>query len=61
MGSRFNYAIHQKINFYAGLDFSISRFDIVINKDLDNFFNDSHQIEPKIGIKFLLGSKTKQQ
>lgn len=59
IGSKINYNFISKLNFYLGLDFYSSKYDVSVAAPYKNFYTKTYQIEPKIGIKFLMGTKTK--
>jgi hypothetical protein len=59
IGSKINYNFNPKLNFYLGLEFNSSKYDVSVDEPFKDFYTKACQIEPKIGIKFLMGTKTK--
>lgn len=59
LGSKANYNFNPNLNFYFGIDMISTNYKTEAEEAFKEFYQQSYQFEPKLGLKFSFGSKTK--
>jgi hypothetical protein len=57
LGSKINYCLNSQFNIFSGLDFNYSYYDVILTGPFKDFYSNSYQITPTIGVKYLFGKK----